>query len=218
MQIRSSVGSVFRANSLPNFFVALLLMYFFALRWPLFPVISRQTDLQSVALPAFTLAIAMSSKYIRQVRAAVLDELGKSYVTGARDRRQEQVRSLLEQCGLPPAWENRYPHELSGGQCQRAAIARSLIVEPQVLICDEATSALDMTVQKRLLELLSRLREEKGLSLLFICHDLALVQSFCHRVLVMREGRVVEEGTPDQVIHAPASPYTRQLVEASLWP
>ena len=76
----------FLGNSLPNFFVALLLMYFFALRWPLFPVISRQTDLQSVALPAFTLAIAMSSKYIRQVRAAVLDELGKSYVTGARAR------------------------------------------------------------------------------------------------------------------------------------
>ena len=110
-------------------------MYFFALRWPLFPVISRQTDLQSVALPAFTLAIAMSSKFIRQVRAAVLDELGKSYVTGARARRQEQVRPL------PPAWENRYPHELSGGQCQRAAIAQSLIVEPQVLICDEASSA-----------------------------------------------------------------------------
>ena len=76
----------FLGNSLPNFFVALLLMYFFALRWPLFPVISRQTDLQSVALPAFTLAVAMSSKYIRQVRAAVLDELGKSYVTGARAR------------------------------------------------------------------------------------------------------------------------------------
>lgn len=76
----------FLGNSLPNFFVALLLMYFFALRWPLFPVISRQTDLQSAALPAFTLAIAMSSKYIRQVRAAVLDELGKSYVTGARAR------------------------------------------------------------------------------------------------------------------------------------
>ncbi len=76
----------FLGNSLPNFFVALLLMYFFALRWPLFPVISRQTNLQSVALPAFTLAIAMSSKYIRQVRAAVLDELGKSYVTGARAR------------------------------------------------------------------------------------------------------------------------------------
>ena len=76
----------FLGNSLPNFFVALLLMYFFALRWPLFPVISRQTDLQSVALPAFTLALAMSSKYIRQVRAAVLDELGKSYVTGARAR------------------------------------------------------------------------------------------------------------------------------------
>lgn len=132
-------------------------------------------------------------------------------------QRRERVGFLLEQCGLPPAWENRYPHELSGGQCQRAAIARALMVEPQVLICDEATSALDMTVQKRLLELLHRLREEKGLSLLFICHDLALVQSFCHRMLVMHGGRVVEEGTPDQVIHAPASPHTRQLVESSLW-
>ena len=132
-------------------------------------------------------------------------------------QRRERVGFLLEQCGLPPAWENHYPHELSGGQCQRAAIARALMVEPQVLICDEATSALDMTVQKRLLELLHRLREEKGLSLLFICHDLALVQSFCHRMLVMHGGRVVEEGTPDQVIHAPASPYTRQLVESSLW-
>lgn len=165
----------FPGNSLPNFFAALLLMYFFALRWPLFPVISRQTDLQSVALPAFTLAIAMSSKFIRQVRAAVLDELGKSYVTGARARRQEQVRPLLEQCGLPPAWENRYPHELSGGQCQRAAIAQSLIVEPQVLICDEASSALDMTVQKRLLELLSRLREEKG----FPCCSSAATWPWC---------------------------------------
>ena len=132
-------------------------------------------------------------------------------------QRRERVGFLLEQCGLPPAWENRYPHELSGGQCQRAAIARALMVEPRVLICDEATSALDMTVQKRLLELLHRLREEKGLSLLFICHDLALVQSFCHRMLVMHGGRVVEEGTPDQVIHAPASPHTRQLVESSLW-
>ena len=132
-------------------------------------------------------------------------------------QRRERVGFLLEQCGLPPAWENRYPHELSGGQCQRAAIARALMVEPQVLICDEATSALDMTVQKRLLELLHRLREEKGLSLLFICHDLALVQSFCHRMLVVHGGRVVEEGTPEQVIHAPASPYTRQLVESSRW-
>ena len=127
-----------------------------------------------------------------------------------------RVKELLEQCGLEEELAKRYPHEVSGGQCQRAAIARALAVEPKVLICDEAASALDMTVQKRLLELLSRLREEKGLSLLFICRDLALVQSFCHRVLVMHEGRVVEEGPPDRLVSAPCHPYTRRLISSVL--
>ena len=127
-----------------------------------------------------------------------------------------RVKELLEQCGLDEEFAGRYPHEVSGGQCQRAAIARALAIEPKVLICDEATSALDVTVQKRIIELLCRLKEEKNLSYLFICHNLALVQEFCDRVLVMKDGGIVEEGTPDDVICNPQDEYTKMLVEAVL--
>lgn len=127
-----------------------------------------------------------------------------------------RVAGLLEQCGLPGDFANRYPHEISGGQCQRAAIARALAIEPEILICDEATSALDVTVQKQIMELLAHLKQEHHLSFLFICHNLALVQSFCDRVLVMREGSIVEEGTPDEIILAPQSQYTKRLVDAAL--
>lgn len=89
-------------------------------------------------------------------------------------------------------------------------------MDPKVLICDEATSALDVTVQKRIIELLRRLKEEKNLSYLFICHNLALVQEFCDRVLVMKDGGIVEEGTPDDVICNPQDEYTKMLVEAVL--
>ena len=101
-----------------------------------------------------------------------------------------QAARLLERCGLPAAFAGRYPHEVSGGQCQRAAIARALAVKPKVLICDEATSALDVTVQKEILELLNELRCEQGtaLSILFICHDISLVQQFCDRILVIPWG------------------------------
>ena len=127
-----------------------------------------------------------------------------------------RTAALLEQCGLPADFAGRYPHEVSGGQCQRAAIARALAVGPKLLICDEATSALDVTVQQQILELLQRLREERGLAYLFICHNLALVQSFCDRVLVMEAGKIVEDGPTDAVIRNPRHPYTRTLVEAAL--
>ena len=127
-----------------------------------------------------------------------------------------RVKELLEQCGLDGELAKRYPHEVSGGQCQRAAIARALAVDPKVLICDEATSALDVTVQKRIIELLRRLKEEKNFSYLFICHNLALVQEFCDWVLVMKDGGIVEEGTPDDVICNPQDEYTKMLVEAVL--
>ena len=125
-----------------------------------------------------------------------------------------RVKELLEQCGLEEELAKRYPHEVSGGQCQRAAIARALAVEPKVLICDEATSSLDVTIQKQIMELLEELKDTHGLSFIFICHNLALVQSFCDKVLVLYDGKVVESGKPDDIINEPKEAYTKKLVDA----
>ena len=133
-----------------------------------------------------------------------------------RKEAEKRVRQLLEQCGLPEEFSKRYPHEVSGGQCQRAAIARALAIEPQILICDEATSALDVAVQKQIMELLDLLRKEKHLTILFICHNLALVQSFCDRILVMKQGKMVEEGTQEEVIWNPKHPYSKLMVDSVL--
>ena len=127
---------------------------------------------------------------------------------------QKRVEEVLEQAGLDPRFAARYPHEVSGGQCQRAAIARALAVEPKILICDEATSALDVTIQKQIMELLQELKEQHGLSFIFICHNLALVQMFCDRVLVLYEGRIVESGTTDEIIQSPGEVYTKKLIES----
>jgi oligopeptide transport system ATP-binding protein len=129
--------------------------------------------------------------------------------------RKKRVAALLGQCGLSGEYADRYPHEVSGGQCQRAALARALAVEPELLICDEITSALDVTVQKQILELLEELREKKKMTFLFISHDLALVQRFCSRILVMEDGKVAESGTPEEVILHPKAEYTKRLVEAA---
>ena len=132
----------------------------------------------------------------------------------SRDETRKRVENLLEKCGMEKEYADRYPHQVSGGQCQRAAIARALAVNPEILICDEATSALDVTVQKQILELLKELKEKEELSFLFICHDLALVQEFCDRVLVLYQGKVVECGTPDEIINHPKMDYTKKLVES----
>ena len=129
---------------------------------------------------------------------------------------REQVAQLLQQCGLPPEFAKRYPHQVSGGQCQRAAIARAIAIKPRLLIWDEATSALDVTIQTEILALLSDLRRELNLSILFICHDIALVQQFCDRVLVMYKGSIVEEGISDEVIRNPLNDYTKRLIESIL--
>ena len=129
---------------------------------------------------------------------------------------RNRVKKLLLTCGLTPEYADRYPHQVSGGECQRAAIARALAVEPKVLICDEATSALDVTVQKQIMELLQKLKKENQLSFLFICHDLALVQMFCDRVIVMHDGHVEEEGTPEEIIENPKTEYTKRLIESVL--
>lgn len=128
---------------------------------------------------------------------------------------QEAIR-LLSLCGLEDEFAKRYPHEVSGGQCQRAAIARALAIKPKVLILDEATSALDVTVQEEVLNLLTKIKEEMDISYLFICHDIALVQNFCDRVLVMYQGRIVEEGIPDEVILHPKEEYTKNLIDSVL--
>lgn len=107
----------------------------------------------------------------------------------------ERVEQLFLSCGLSEEFVRRYPHEVSGGQCQRAAIARALAVNPKILICDEATSALDVMAQRQILELLASLRETRGISILFICHNPAVVEAFCDRFLVMEQGRVIREET-----------------------
>lgn len=133
-----------------------------------------------------------------------------------KSERKDRTAQLLEQCGLSPEYAKRYPHEISGGECQRAAIARALAIRPTLLLCDEATSSLDVTVQHQIMELLNTLRREQQLSLLFICHNLALVQSFCDRVLVMQAGKIVEAGPTEQILRSPQTEYTKRLMEAAL--
>ena len=128
----------------------------------------------------------------------------------------EIVKELFKQCGLPEDFMKRYPHEVSGGQCQRAAIARAIAIKPRLLILDEATSALDVTVQAEILQLLDALQEERQMSYLFICHDIALVQNFCDRVLVMYQGKIVEQGKTEEVLHFPKHEYTRMLLDSVL--
>ena len=153
-------------------------------------------------------------------RRTLGDGIGESLENSGMSRKEtrEEVKGLLARCGLPAEFAGRYPHQVSGGQCQRAAIARALAVKPKLLICDEATSALDVTVQQEILSLLKDLRSQQGnsLSILFICHDISLVQQFCDRVLVMYHGRIVEEGAPDLVISHPRNEYTRSLIDSVL--
>lgn len=127
-------------------------------------------------------------------------------------QRLDRLRELLEQVGLGPDALNRYPHEFSGGQRQRIAIARALAVEPRLLICDEPTSALDVSVQAQILNLLAQLRDALGLSLIFITHNMGVVEYLADRVAVMHEGRIVEQGEATRLIEQPQHAYTRSLL------
>jgi len=126
---------------------------------------------------------------------------------------ESRIAAALESVALPAAAAGRFPHQLSGGQRQRAAIARALILEPELLICDEVTSALDVSVQAVIVELLAELQRQRGLAMLFVTHNLPLVRSIAQEVAVMQNGRIVELGEVDRVLDRPAAAETRRLLE-----
>lgn len=132
------------------------------------------------------------------------------------DRRQERIDTILSDVGLDQSFRFRFPHELSGGQRQRIAIARALIVEPELVLLDEPTSALDVSVQAEILNLLNRLRRERGLTYLMVSHDIAVVAHMCDRVAIMKDGRILEKLTPEQLRNGAVSEtYTSDFLAAS---
>lgn len=127
---------------------------------------------------------------------------------------REKVEELLERCGMPRAAADRYPHEFSGGQRQRIGIARALALQPRFIICDEPTSALDVSIQAQIINLLTDLQSEFGLSYLFISHDMAVIQHVCKNIAVMYKGKIVEHGPREQIIEDPQHKYTQSLLSA----
>jgi microcin C transport system ATP-binding protein len=151
------------------------------------------------------------------VEQIVGEGLKLHYPELSREQRYERIVSTLKEVGLDESALWRYPHEFSGGQRQRIAVARTVILEPDIILLDEPTSALDVSVQKQVLGLLSELQVKHKLSYLFISHDLRVVRAMSHRVIVMREGKIVEAGTVKDVFDNPQQQYTRELAEASFY-
>ena len=151
----------------------------------------------------------------RTIGAMIGETICRLCTPDERDTKR-RVAELLTEVGLPTSYATRYPHEMSGGECQRAAIARAMAVHPEILVCDEATSALDVSVQAKIIALLLHLQREHGMSLLFISHDLPLVSSIADRVLIMQNGRIVEQGETSRVLREPSEDYTRNLLRAAL--
>ena len=142
--------------------------------------------------------------------------LGEAATIHRLDQPNRRIEEVLRAVGLGPEFRFRFPHQLSGGQRQRVAIARALILEPTILLLDEPTSALDVSVQAEILNLLRRLRAERGLTLLLVTHNLAVVANLCERLAVMRRGRIVETMDAERLRHARSDQaYTRQLIAAS---
>jgi dipeptide transport system ATP-binding protein len=129
--------------------------------------------------------------------------------------RHDRAHEMLKKVGLGPEHFNRYPHMFSGGQRQRIAIARALMLNPSLLVLDEPVSALDLSVQAQIIELLRKLQREKGLSYLFISHDLKVVRALCHRVIVMQNGQIVEQGPVEEVLSNPKTDYASRLIRAA---
>ena len=148
----------------------------------------------------------------RSVAQIVADPL--RLIRLGRAEQDRRIDAILTDVGLGPDYRKRRPHELSGGQAQRVGIARALVIDPALVVLDEPTSALDVTIQAQILELIRRLTARRDRGYLFVSHDLAIVRSICDRVMVLSEGRVVEEGPTDRLFEAPQDPYTRRLLAA----
>jgi peptide/nickel transport system ATP-binding protein len=149
------------------------------------------------------------------VRQVIEEGLIVNGIGASQAERLQRLRKALEDAGMPGNILTRFPHEFSGGQRQRLAIARAIALEPEFILLDEPTSALDLSVQAQIIELLRKLQRERGLSYLFISHDLKVVRALCHRVIVMQHGRIVEQGPVAQVLESPQTDYTRRLVRAA---
>ena len=149
---------------------------------------------------------------VRQIieEGLVVNRIGKNAA-----ERYERMKQALRDAGMPDTISHRFPHEFSGGQRQRLAIARAIALEPEFILLDEPTSALDLSVQAQIIELLRKLQREKGLSYLFISHDLKVVRALCHRVMVMQNGKIVEQGPVAEVLVNPQTDYTKRLVRAA---
>ncbi|MEU9622978.1 MULTISPECIES: ABC transporter ATP-binding protein [unclassified Streptomyces] len=150
----------------------------------------------------------------RQRVGSIVSEPLRSLGIDSRVTAVPKVADALQRVGLPADAAERYPHEFSGGQRQRIAIARATVCDPRVLLADEPVSALDVTTRVKVVELLNELKQEQGLTLVMVSHDLSVVASLCERTAVLENGRIVEQGETAQVLGSPAHPYTRRLVES----
>jgi oligopeptide transport system ATP-binding protein len=144
----------------------------------------------------------------------IVSEPLEVHSVGSRRGRRSRVRELLDVVGFNPDYENRYPHEFSGGQRQRVGVARALALNPSLIVCDEPVSALDVSIQAQILNLLKDLQRDFGLTYLFISHDLAVVRGMSDDIAVMKDGKIVETGTADEVYEHPKHEYTRALLAA----
>lgn len=143
-----------------------------------------------------------------------LTEAIRYYPDTSIENTQARCREVMGLVELPEAYLEKYPGEISGGECQRVSIARAIMRRTEFLICDEITSALDVSVQEKIVELLKNLQREYQMGLLFISHDIALVGSLCSHILVLKEGRIVESGETREVVHAPKDVYTKHLLDS----